>query len=320
MRYIFLLLLAVPQFIFSKTLIFTTAFNRPDFIELQDKLFKKFFLDDYEYIVFSDANTAQLQNKIRCVCNQLNVKCIDVPQGIHTQPYLPRLSGDNLHRPNIRNCNAVQWAWDNYMSKHNGPVLLMDSDMFLIRPFSAEKLMSKYDIAYVAMGTEDPITKKGYAYMWIALICFNTQTLPELNAFCFNCGQLPNTNAIVDSGGWTYLYLKKYQNQIKYKNINCVPGCDFYCPYRYTHPSRQRPKQVSSDIIIENLTTRGFTKNEIDMILCQPDTIELLFDNHFLHYRAGSNYEKYSKNHLDKKDRILLSFFDKILSANSCVE
>ena len=314
MKYLLFIVLCIPQIAFCKTLIFTTAFNRPDFVDFQDKLFKKFIQDDYEYIVFSDANTKELKKEMRNVCERLNIKCIDIPQHIHQQPYLPRLPGDNLHQPNIRNCNAVQWAWDNYMSKHEGPVLLIDSDMFLIRPFSPRELMNQYDVAFVSWGTVDPVTNIGYDFMWIALICFNMGTLPELNSLCFNCGRLPNTYTSIDSGGWTHLYLQKYRNQLNIKYISWVCGYEFYCPYKYAHPDLQRPKQISSEVIIKNLRERSFSEDEIELVLQQPDTIELLLDNHFLHYRAGTNYEKYSKDHLDKKERILLSFFDRILS------
>lgn len=309
MRWLLLFCL-IPQFAFSKTLIFTTAFNRPDFIQWQHKLFNKFMLDDYEYIVFSDANTQQMQAEIQEMCDELGIACIPVPQEIHTRPYLVRRKNDNLHQPNIRNCNAVQWAWDNYLVKHNGPVLLVDSDMFLIRPLSLEDLFKECDLAYVPWGTEDPRTHRGYSYMWIALIAFNLRTLPSPETICFNCGIIPNTSAIVDSGGWTYFYLQKYQHLLKTQLIPWIQGHEFYCPYRYTD---RKPKSAPHEVMIDDLTNRGFTPQEIELVLEKPDTIELLWNNHFLHYRCGTNYEKYSTQHLDKKDRAVLSFFNKIL-------
>ena len=39
----------------TKVLIFTYSYNKPEFIELQYKTFKKFLLDDHELIVFNDA-------------------------------------------------------------------------------------------------------------------------------------------------------------------------------------------------------------------------------------------------------------------------
>lgn len=306
-----LLLCLIPQLIFSKTLIFTTAFNRPDFIEWQHKLFNKFMLDDYEYIVFNDASTQKDHVSIHATCRYLKIRCIDIPQSIHTQPYLSRQIHDNLQQPNIRNCNAVQWAWDNYILKHKGPVLLIDSDMFLIRPLSLEKALEGSDLAYVSWSTTDMFNGNPYRYMWIALIGFNMNTLPSPEEICFNCGYLPNTNAVVDSGGWTSIYLRKFQNELKTKDISFLQGHTFFCPYRYGPPNQQI--NASPLEIRENLAQRGFTNQEIEMVLQKPDTIELLFDNHFLHYRCGTNYEGYSHKYLNSKDEILISFFEEIL-------
>jgi hypothetical protein len=311
MKFLWLLSL-IPQIVFGKTLIFTTAFNRPDFIEWQHRLLTKFMRDEYEYVVFSDANTNQSQAAIQKVCDELGVRCIAIPQDIHTRPYLTRQSGDNLQQPNIRNCNAVQWAWDHYIVKHDGPVLLIDSDMFPIRPFSAEEILKDHDLAYVCWSTSDLVSHQNYDYMWIALICFNMNTLPSPNTICFNCGFLPGTNAVVDSGGWTHLYLQKYRQELRFKDISFVQGHHFYCPYRYGSPPSLIPP---NEEIITNLTKRGFPPQEIEFVLEKPDTIELLFDNHFLHYRCGTNYEQHSAQHLNKKDQTILSFFNKILLA-----
>ncbi len=307
-----LFLCLIPQLAFCKTLIFTTAFNRPDFIEWQHKLFEKFMEDEYEYMVFSDANTEAMQAEIQNKCDELKVTCINVPQSIHTQPYLTRRSIENLHQPNIRNCNAVQWAWDHYIVKHQGPVLLIDSDMFLIRPFSVEQALKEHDTAFVLYSGDDPETQINYGYMWIALICFNMETLPAPETICFNCGILPGTAAMVDSGGWTHFYLKKYQQELRSRIISYVPGYTFYCPY-YRNITSLQHLSTPNEEIVADLTKRGFTNHEIEFVLEKPDTIELLFDNHFLHYRCGTNYEGYSMQHIEKKDRAILSFFNKIL-------
>ncbi len=164
MRWFFALVSFIPGVLFSNTLIFTTAFNRPEFIELQHKLFKKFMKDEFEYIVFNDANNKDSEEEINKVCRRLGIQCVKIPQSIHTQPYLKRADGDSFPIPNIRNCHAVQWAWDHYILQHNDVVLLVDSDMFLIRPFSLQETLQEYDLAYVIWGTEDAISHQRYDY------------------------------------------------------------------------------------------------------------------------------------------------------------
>jgi hypothetical protein len=191
--------------------------------------------------------------------------------------------------------------------------MVIDSDMFLIRPFSVEKTLEKIHLAGVFWGTNDQVTGKPYSYLWLALILFNNSTLPERDTICFNCGALPNTDAVCDSGGWTSLYLNRFKDLLNVQTINYVQGHHFYCPYRYADPESQNFDRISTDEIVSDLTKRGFTEDEIHLVLKKPYTIELLGDNHFLHYRAGSNYEKYSDGFLSEKDKILLEFFETIL-------
>ena len=223
----------LPICLFGKTLVFTTGFNRPDFIELQHKLFKKFLEDDYEFWVISDANTPERCAGIKEICDKLGIPYIQVPQEIHDQPYLSRGSGDNYHNPNVRHCNSVQWAWDNIFSHHNGPVMVIDSDLFLIRPFSIEKTLQNHHLGGVFWGTNDMKTGEPKSYLWLALILLNNPHLPEKETICFNCGYLPGTDAVCDSGGWTHLYLNKFKDFLKIYTFNYAQGHEFFCPYRY---------------------------------------------------------------------------------------
>lgn len=307
-------LLCLPSFLSGKALVFTTGFNRPDFIVLQHRLFEKFLKDDYEYWVVSDANTSEMRTKIMDTCSELGIHCLNVPQEIHDQPYLPRGPNDNYNNPNVRHCNSVQWAWNNFFSHHEGPVMVIDSDMFLIRPFSIEKTLEDHHLAGVYWGTVDHATGKQCSYLWLALILFNNSILPERDTICFNCGVLPNTEAICDSGGWTNLYLNRFKDLLKVHTINYVQGHHFYCPYRYVVHESQNFDQISPEEIVRDLTRRAFTEDEIQLVLKKPYTIELLGDNHFLHYRAGTNYENYSEGFLCEKDKILLEFFETILA------
>jgi len=312
-RIIAAFLFLLPLSAFTKTLVFTTAFNRPDFIELQHRLFSQFLQDDFEYIIVSDASSKEMQAQIRQTCDRLNLRLLEVPQGIHDRPYLPRQSGDNFHNPNVRHSNSVQWAWDTHFSMHDGPVMLIDSDMFLIRPFSVEKALEDKHLAGVLWGTADMETGEPYSYLWLALILFNNPKLPEKERICFNPGALPGTKAICDSGGWTNLYLRKFGDDLKINHLSYLQGHQFYCPYRYASAQTQDFSHISQDEIAKDLEERGFTQNEINLVFKKPYTIELLADNHFLHYRAGTNYEGYSDAFLTSKDQILQEFFEALL-------
>ena len=312
-RYIFILSLISSRFIACSTLVFTTAFNRPDFIKMQHDLLEKFLEDDFEYVVFSDANNESMASEIRRVCEELGIKHHRVPQVIHDIPYLPRYDHLPLHNPNVRHCNAVQYAWDHYIVHHKGPVLLLDSDLFPIRPISAKELLNGSNIGGLCLGTSDASTGLVYSYISILFAMFDMETLPFPESICFGCGILPNTQASVDSGGHTHYYLSKWRDSLNIKAVSYLPGYEFYCPYSYI-PDNGQSKTIPDEEIIADLQRRGFNKNEINLALKKPYTIELLADNHFLHYRCGSNYEKYGEDHILNKTKILADFFEAILS------
>lgn len=313
-KYLFAALF-LPVCLLGKTLVFTTAFNRPDFVELQDKLFKKFLEDDYEFWVISDANTPERQSSIKEICDARGIQFRQVPQEIHDRPYLPRGPELSFHNPNVRHCNSAQWAWDNFFSHHDGPVMIIDSDLFLIRPFSIEKALKNKHLGGIYSGTLDMVTGEPVSYLWLVLILFNNPVLPERESICFNCGYIPGTNAVCDSGGWTNLYLNKYKDLLKVNALNFVTGNKFFCPYRYSQQP-QNFDELSASYITQNLTERGFTDAEIRLALKKPYTIELFGDNQFLHYRAGTNYENYTNEFLSDKDKVLMEFFNEILQSD----
>ena len=53
----------------KNVLIMTYSYNRPDFIEIQNKTFKKFLKDDYTFVVFNDAPQEEVANQIIETCN-----------------------------------------------------------------------------------------------------------------------------------------------------------------------------------------------------------------------------------------------------------
>lgn len=65
--------------LYTKVLIFTYSYNRPDFIEIQYRTFQNFLEDDYKFVVFNDASNVELETKINLTCKNLNIECIRIP-------------------------------------------------------------------------------------------------------------------------------------------------------------------------------------------------------------------------------------------------
>ena len=125
----------ISSFGYAKLLIISPVYNRPDFIEIQDKTFKKFLKDDYELVLFNDANNADRNAPLKTPCERLDICCIPMPQELHNvDPQChkaPQASGMAEY------CNMLLKPLG---FKHDDLVMLIDSDMFLIHEFQCTRI------------------------------------------------------------------------------------------------------------------------------------------------------------------------------------
>lgn len=158
--------------------IVTSVVNNPDFIEIQYYTLKKFFKGDYEFIVFNDAKAypdftndgdITIKSKIEELCNQLNIKCINIP---------------NEHN---RNCESSVRVADsmNYILSYqkNNPdkYLCIDSDMFLIDYFDINKF-EKYDCAILLQNRPEI----DWYYIWNGIYYFDMTKMNNLDLLNWN--------------------------------------------------------------------------------------------------------------------------------------
>lgn len=281
-RLLWLMLFMVYTFTQAKVLIIAPHYNRPDFIEIQHKMFQKFLKDEYEFVVFNDATDATLASAIKTMCNQYGLQCFRIPQEIHNRPYLPRLQGENYHAPAVRNCNAIQYALNEYGFTHDDILVLMDSDLFLIKEFSFKDYLKGYDLAGL---------KQGMGYLWIGFVILDMAALPNIETLNFNCGRV--NNIPVDAGGHSYYYLQNNPT---------------ICPKFF---AQSYPQHLRS---IEKLKEQNFDQAAIDFIMENPSNIEYMLDNSFLHYRGGTNWDHKSTQYHQQKTSLLNTYITNLLN------
>ncbi len=302
MKQLLKFILFIPLYTHSYVLIITHNYNRPDFIELQDKAFKKFLKDDYRYVVFNDATSEEMRKKIEETCKKLNIECIQIPQEIHSRPYLPREPNERINA-SIRHANVVMYSLDFMGFDHDGIVFIVDSDILLIRPFSIEKYMKDKDIA---ARINRPHNK---AYYCSPLFCIlNMSKLPDKKTLNFNCGTINGTGG--DTGAWSYYYLKNHPE------LNVVPVSMTFSHQLFLadyHIDKEADFTISDDVKASFYAHYGFNNTEIKFLLNKPDTFEFYLDNNFLHYRGGSNHTNNSQKYHDHKFKIFNDFFNDIL-------
>lgn len=282
--FLFFALLNYNGLILSQNiLIITHSFNRPDFIEIQEKTFKKFLKEDYTFVVFNDAPQEDVSQHIIETCNKLNLPCIRIPQSIHDIPYLERLPGEDYHHPAVRCANVVQFSLDTLGFDHDGIVIIIDSDMFLVKEFCVQEFLDGFDIAGV------PQSREHIKYIWNGLVFFNMQTLPDKKTINFNCGKVDGIG--VDVGGQTYRYFKNHPEVM----VQLIDNQHYPAHFMLSETTDENIKFLFSH---------------------DCNNFEFLLKNAFFHYRGGGNWDNQSNEYHEKKTAVLNAFIDKCLKNN----
>ncbi len=291
----------------EKILIITSAYNRPDFIEIQHKTFQKFLHDEYEFIVFNDARDSSMQNAIHSTCEKLGITCVDIPQEIHDLPYLERSPGEDFHAPAVRNANVVQYALQHSGYNHDGIVAIVDSDMFLVRPFSIQNYLDGYALGGV------PQSKDGQHahihYLWIGLAFLDMRNLPEKELINFNCGRIDEVG--VDAGGYTHYYLQKYP-YTKIREFFSFHTSTVTCAKCIRNNNQNLCKHNGADF-----QRYGLDDQLIKELQSGLGNVEFFIDGVFFHYRGGSNWDRKKDEYHKKKTASFNRYLERILNAKS---
>ena len=284
---ILLVLLLLSSLTQAKILIFTYAYNRPDFIEIQHNLFQKFLNDDYEFVVFNDASNGALVQSIDQMCGRLGLRSIRIPQEIHNRPYLKRWPRENFHNPSVRNCNVVQYSLNEYGFAHDDVVWLVDSDLFLMKEFSIRDYLKGYDLVG---------SKIGWGWLWIGCLFLDMRSMPNKKTFNVNCGRVDDKP--VDAGGHTILYMRNNPDAA----VKLMAG------YHYVGGPL-------TDVV--RLTAAGFNQYDTQFLAQLPTgiNIEYLESGLFLHYRGGTNWDNKSGAYHHQKTSLLQGYVNQLLQS-----
>lgn len=290
----------------AKVIVFTYSYNRPEFIEIQYKTFKKFLKDDYELIVINDANNPELADQISDTCHTYHLRCIKIPQEIHERPYLNRPDGvffvSNHQSPCVRNCNVVQYSLDMLGVHHSNIVALFDADLFLIKEFSITQYLKGYDVAGFDRAPEYAPPRNKKNFLWIGLIFLNFGTMQQKTAFNVNCGYIDEI--VMDSGGYTYYYLHQaqvaYFDKLRIDQFICQ-DCKKQRSYRCIHNTRTLQKNGFTNNVIQLIqnTPIDWGSGSKELGMHRGRNLEFFLNNTFVHYQGASKYASLSAHGID---------------------
>lgn len=304
-------LLSLSPSLDAKIRLITFHYNEPRFIEMQAKLLRKFMKDDYELIVFNDAKLPEHEIAIANICDKLGIPCHRFEQHWHLKNPLNDyikglLDNPDIHthldfksvdldgtvpmaaiaqQPSIRHCHVIQYALDHYGYCHDDIVVLMDGDIFPIRPIRLRKMMAESAL----LGIQRLIKEENIDYLWVPFIAFDPRKIPTIADLKFHADVIQGK--LHDSGAHTYHFLKANPHLSVKKYL----GTTSTGYYHWTSAQ---------------IRAAGFSAAEAALIknLPWPQSVEFHLDKHLLHYGASS----FELEGHQEKTQCVMNFINKI--------
>ena len=181
--------------------IFTSVVNRPDFVILQNQLFKKFMKNDFKFHIVDDSVDSEITEhfEIACSLNELE--------------YYRKPPTNKRMNPAQACADTVQWTYDNIIRKNhsNDIVFFLDSDMFLIDEFDIEEYMDDAIIGGL------PQQRGHVTYMWNGIMFFNMPKIEDKD-IDFSDGIVEGH--MTDVGGMTYWYFLRTGIKMKESDVD----------------------------------------------------------------------------------------------------
>jgi hypothetical protein len=259
--------------------IVTAVVNNPTFIEIQYNTLKKFFKGEYEFIVFNaksfpdftNGGNTTIKNSIEMLCNKLEITCINIPNEQHK-------TNSNAA---IRCADSMTFILD-YQKKNPDKYLLLDSDMFLIDYFDINKY-SQYDCAVVLQSRNNFKVN----YFWNGIYYFDMTKMKNLDLLNWTC--CPGC----DVGGMMQEWLQKQMkdkpipntDEIRWKNKLFHTNNIYFIKHLWSCSwdiTELPTNMIESSPIIDFI--KNDPRNSNNKFFCE------IYDNVFLHYRAGGNW------------------------------
>ena len=263
--------------------IITAVVNNPTFIEMQYHTLQKYLkgVDSFEFIVFNDAKPfpdvtnggdLSLVEQIAETCRALNVQCIPIPNSHHVDLGMSDRHADTFNKHVLR-----------YQLENPDKYLLLDSDMFLIADWDVNAYL-QYDCAVLLQCRRDV----NYIWPGLCYLDFTKIQAPELLNW--------STGYYLDTGAMMAEWLKRQAggailpntDDLRWKkNETFRTDTIYFIPHLWstTWNANELPDNLKA-----NTALLAFLQEDVRNVngnfYCE------LYDKVFLHYRAGSNWNK----------------------------
>lgn len=261
--------------------VLTSVVNNPLFIEIQYHTLKQYMNCEYEFIVFNDAKPfpdftnggdEHLHKTIVETCRRLSIQCIDVPNLHHKHMDCP-----------VQRCSdAMNFMYD-FMLQNKDEYLIIDSDMFLIAELQIEEYR-KHDCAIVLQSKD---TYEHVDYIWNGLFYFNLHKMKHPEIIYWDKSEYTDVGGMADI--WLRLNCKNIPGikNIRYSEKNAFNTEKIHFIkhlWSLTWTNDEMPEHIKNTELAQFI--KEDPRNIGDDYFCE------IYDDKFLHYRAGGDWNR----------------------------
>ena len=271
-----------------KVNVVTTVSAWPDALQVQRCLLNKYSRDSFSFIAVIDTSPKanpwnlwdpELREKAREVANIYCDEVIMMPEELHfdRQRIFPNTKISKARYSNERASDVLQYVFQKKILNSVTPCLIIDSDMFPISSFSVLDSLSSKSFRGVTQSRSGRFNRF-IEYYWNGILMFDPPHLEYLEEYSFDCGKVRGLR--VDTGGQSFWWRKKMVEAglgVKLGFIEHLSSLS----WELNDYEGFMPEAIKS--FIEN-----DDRNQGKRLYCE------IYDNTFLHFRAGSNWREES--------------------------
>lgn len=164
--------------------VYSVHYIKPEFVELQVNLFKKFCLDDYRLNIINNGGNSEIEIKISEICKELGVNCILLPEK------------STYQFQSHSHAFALEYVIQNIIKKDNdeNTTVIIDSDVFPFKSFSFINMLNGKLLGGMYQQRDD--------YEYVSSIITIIKNSIDLTDFTIH--------GMADTGSGTNSLIKKY--------------------------------------------------------------------------------------------------------------
>jgi hypothetical protein len=261
----------------------TAVVNNPVFIEIQYHTLQKYLKgEQYEFIVFNDAKAfpdftndgdVTVRTKIAETCQSLGIQCISLLNEHHRE----------MTSAAERCADAMKAILHYQLEQPVDKYLLLDSDMFLIDYFDINKY-SEYDCAIVLQSRQ---IRQTINYFWNGIYYFDMMKMKNKELLNWNCSPHCDVGGMMQ--GWLKTQMRNTTipntDEVRWTNKEFHTNDIYFIKHLWSCSwnINELPKNLESNTELINFF-KNDPRNSNGNFFCE------IYDNVFLHYRAGGNW------------------------------